>query len=718
MVGAVEQHDHRRVLAALALVDRDRIGQLHAVELLPDERQDPPGEVDLEAAALDADRPPHVAVEDLEVVVVAHLEHPIADAEGPTGVGERLPAGVQPVLQQQVEAAGAHGPLVHRREDLHVVEGIEAPGRQALPDDLQQGLPDGIAALSTDTEEVPPTVLPLGAHRRRPLQDAVGIAHDARALGLAVDLLEPGHRRHARRHEVGEDLARPDRRELIGVAHEHQPTAGRQGFGERVQQGQVDHRDLVDQHRGGLLGQGSARRALEAALLRVVLQQPVQGARGLTAGLAEPLGRPTRGRRQRPGLGPQARRGDQDLDDRGLPRAWTPGDDAEIGPQRQRHGRPLLVAEQQLDPLLRGPHRLLGGQARAGPGHQGEGDLLLHPVHRAVVDRPGRGVPPSQLPSPHHGRPQGQPIEGGRDRLPGHVEQAGAGHQLTLREVGVALLGSLEQQPPHSRLGTPGVRGGDAVLQGEGVGGAEGHAADLRRHAVGVRGDDLQGLGAPGLDHPARHGRAQAVAPEHDRELPIGPVPLPVGHDLGEALHADAGDLPQALGVVLQHREGLEPEVVHHPPGQLHAQALHGPAGQVALQAPQGARVLDQPARDLELATEARVLLPGPVQDQVGAEGEVADRTDHGVAMPLGIQHLRHREAPVFRLERDVPQLAFEPLGVGAHDGDTSGRSESSLSRVTPRRASGFTMPADMISLNASSTERSTSRTSVVGITR
>ena len=96
---------------------------------------------------------------------------------------------------------------------------------------------------------------------------------DQALLGLAEDLGQPHRRHHAASDHVAQHRAGADRRQLIDVAHQHQPRAS---AARRSARGQphVDHR--ASSTISTSASSGRSRVALEGALLRVALEQAVQ----------------------------------------------------------------------------------------------------------------------------------------------------------------------------------------------------------------------------------------------------------------------------------------------------------------------------------------------------------------------------------------------------------------------------------------------------------
>src|SRR5450759_2838423 len=127
-----ERNDDNGILAALALVDGDGVGQPQIVqfmELLADAaRTGLPYEFDIARGAVfvDAANPANVAVEDALVVVVARLHDFIADAQNsiaPFYLCNRR--GVEMSLEPLIERGYADRSLVHRREHLDIGERVE-----------------------------------------------------------------------------------------------------------------------------------------------------------------------------------------------------------------------------------------------------------------------------------------------------------------------------------------------------------------------------------------------------------------------------------------------------------------------------------------------------------------------------------------------------------------------------------------------------------------
>ena len=65
----------------------------------------------------------------------------------------------------------------------------------------------------------------------------MGVHHDIRALGLTEDLRQPHPGQLLHPQQIGKKAARAHRRQLIRIAHQHQPGMGRQRRQQRSRQG-------------------------------------------------------------------------------------------------------------------------------------------------------------------------------------------------------------------------------------------------------------------------------------------------------------------------------------------------------------------------------------------------------------------------------------------------------------------------------------------------
>ena len=208
---------------------------------------------------------------------------------------------------------------------------------------------------------------------------------------------------------------------------------------------------------------------------------------------------------------------------------------------------------------------------------QPEGHILLRLAQIMEVD----GLLPGHR-LLHHLAPLQQGLQRLLQGLLPHTDELGrGGQQLAPGEKGVAVVqvvGQLEEQP---RLQPLGVVPLHAHRQGQRVGVGKVHPQLPVHQQIGVAPDDLQGpvavLAVEGHGQLEGHlmlpQKLQQAAHAH-----LLPEVLPHGQG---PLAGDALDLSEPLRVLLQHRQGLLPELLHHPPGGGGADAPHRAGGQV-----------------------------------------------------------------------------------------------------------------------------------------
>ena len=135
--------------------------------------------------------PPHVAVVNLFVVVVADLHHPVA---GAVGAAAHLPLGqaglrrVERLLQPGVERCHADLGAVHRAEHLDFVRPQPELARDAFSHDLHHQVSGLRRVLFAEEKEVGRAAVI--QQRHLPAVDPVGVGDDVAALRLAEDGVE------------------------------------------------------------------------------------------------------------------------------------------------------------------------------------------------------------------------------------------------------------------------------------------------------------------------------------------------------------------------------------------------------------------------------------------------------------------------------------------------------------------------------------------------
>ena len=159
--------------------------------------------------------------------------------------------------------------------------------------------------------------------------DAVRIAHDLALRRLAEHLVEADHGQALRCDQIGQHLARPHRRQLVGIAHQQQTRLFRQRRQHRLHQRHVHHRHLVDHQQ--IAGQRPLRATAEAPA-GLGLEQAVQGL-GLAPGALAQAPRGAAGRCGERDVDVLADARQDRLDQGGLAGAGAAGDDQELADQ-------------------------------------------------------------------------------------------------------------------------------------------------------------------------------------------------------------------------------------------------------------------------------------------------------------------------------------------------------------------------------------------------
>ncbi len=193
VVGGQQRDDHGRKLAALRLVHADRVGVHQLVHLQKIVGHRAIIHLDGNRLVLQVHRkdPPHVAVEDLFVIVVADLHHPVAGAVGPAA---HLPLGkaglrrVERLLQPGVKHRHTDLGAVHRAEHLDLVRPQPELARDALGDDLHHQVGRLRRVFLAKEKKIGRAAVV--QQRHLPAVDAVGIGDDVAALRLPEDGVE------------------------------------------------------------------------------------------------------------------------------------------------------------------------------------------------------------------------------------------------------------------------------------------------------------------------------------------------------------------------------------------------------------------------------------------------------------------------------------------------------------------------------------------------
>ncbi len=267
-----QRHHHCRVLAALRLVDRNRVGERKLLQLLAFVLDHLLIEFHMQVFGnrIAADNHAHVTVEDLLVVIVLLLHHFVANPEFPLPKLEPLAVRIEDRLQTGIEIDRPRRAPVHWRDHLDVEQRVHAEAFwNACAGERKDFLDDLLRFWLADEVEI--TERPGSVHalqfRKLPLPHGVGVERDAAALALPIDVFKPHHRNLSAFDAVEQDGSGSDRRELIHVTHQHQPGLRWNRVQQHVHEQRVNHGRFV-QHEQFLL-QRFITVALEAEVVRL-----------------------------------------------------------------------------------------------------------------------------------------------------------------------------------------------------------------------------------------------------------------------------------------------------------------------------------------------------------------------------------------------------------------------------------------------------------------
>ena len=184
-----------------------------------------------------------------DVVIIPYLHDPVSLAEN--SVAKKLllllrRTWVQHLLKLLVEVHRAHLALARGREHLNILRRDVHLPRQTHGAELRDRLNGAARLKALEPEEVSGV---LGEVWVLAAVYHVRVADYPAVPGLA-EYLRQAHRRHdLAADERREHIARPDRRQLVGVAHHDEPCIRRQRAQQRVHQADIHHRALVKYHR-------------------------------------------------------------------------------------------------------------------------------------------------------------------------------------------------------------------------------------------------------------------------------------------------------------------------------------------------------------------------------------------------------------------------------------------------------------------------------------
>ena len=302
------------------------------------------------------------AVHQPQLVRVAGLDQPVADPEA-LADGFRA-VGVEARLEALVQRVDPDRPAVHRRQRLHLADRVDAEALRRLarrPPRPRSRAPARATGRSMKKKSRSWSGAGLEVGRAA-LVDLVGGGGDHRARRLAEDLGEPDDGGGLRGDQVLERFARPDRRQLVGVADEDDVGRLGEAFEQHLGEAQVQHRGLVDDHQLDRQRPAGAEAGVAAG---DPFEHPVDRLRLVPGRFLEAAGGAA-GRRAEGDLQVRVFGGLDDLLGRpGLADAGAAGEDRDPRLEGAAHRRPLLRRQAALRRSLSpGSWSRWGGAAR------------------------------------------------------------------------------------------------------------------------------------------------------------------------------------------------------------------------------------------------------------------------------------------------------------------------------------------------------------------
>ena len=278
---------------------------------------------------------------------------------------------------------------------------------------------------------------------------------------------------------------------------------------------------------------------------------------------------------------------------------------------------------------------------------------------------------PHQLPAGDQGLdPRGDQVPAGLEE-PGRIIP-----QRRLAVGGVPLL--LEGLQGENQAGVQPGRGvvREAQVDRDPVGGPKADAVDLPGHPVGFGLEDRLGLGAVAVDELDALAGRHPVGLQENVELPLRALAIPGLLDRPGPLLADAGDLPEAAGLLAQDAKGVRSEGVHDLVGVDLADAGHQAAAEVLADPVDARGQFAAELGDLELGTVLGVARPlaGEVERLAAFHPGKGPDDRHQFAAGLALgglgPQLRDRVVVLLVKEND----ALDHPGEGGGGGGRGGR--------------------------------------------
>mgnify|MGYP007003695178 CR=1 FL=1 len=415
---------------------------------------------------------------------------------------------------------------------------------------------------------------------------------DAAAAALPKNRVQLRHGGAAGTHQVFQNVAGTDARELMNVADEHEMRGRRHGAKKRGGELRVQHRSLVDddeirRERIFFVMRKPARR-------RIRLQNAVNGSRGNARGLAHALGGAPRRSGERHAHVFRAQNRAQRAQNRGFSRAGTAGDDRKFFGQRGLHRRGLFRREREPRLALRpgdGVFDADGRQSvrRSREGGNACGDFALRggeifflqkrnelagnaPVRAARKLHAFRADEPPVLKHFSNERAGNAGIDAEQLR--------GLFFQIALRERGVPVrLGELHRVGD-AGLGALLALSRQAEIGGDFVRRRERDAVDVLREPIRIFLQHLFRVRAVSLDDAQTLRRRHAVGLQKNHDFAQRELLVPRVFDGARALFPDAGNFAQTRRFMGNDAQRVRAEAVDDASGVSFPDAAHKPAAE------------------------------------------------------------------------------------------------------------------------------------------
>ena len=469
----------------------------------------------------------------------------------------------------------------------------------------------------------------------------MGVFHNEAALGLPEDMLEADGGHHPRADHLAQNVAGADAGQLVGVPYHNYPAVGPQGGQQALEQLDVHHAHLVQNHHVALEQVALVVDEADHPAGVVHLQQAVDGG-GLAAGqLAQPLGGPPGGGAEGHPLGLAFQHVEHRLDGGGLAGAGPAGQHQAVFGDSPADGFPLLgrvgKALRRLQ-HLDVPVEVAGGlRFPLRQGGQPFGDRLLGGQQLGQVDvRPAAEHPLVQL-------LRLQTVVEGGGQLFGRLMDEGrrGGHQPLPRQAGVAVAGIVAQGAQQGGLQPLRAVPLHLVVGGDAVGVAEVQVQRLAAEQVGVGRNGLRRPRPKGAEHLHRPPRPDLELSQIGDQLPHPEHPLELLLDAVGLVGRDALDLGQAGGLVGDDVQRRRAEPVDDLLRRGRPHIGQGPAGQKGVDRVKVLGHIGQALGGVELPAIGGMIFVPPAADHALPDVQLAQgAADHRqLALPRQLEH-------------------------------------------------------------------------------